>query len=129
MSEHGDRLADWLRSGRYLPAPLRDFHDQKEAFKSLWERVERRKAADPSAASYLGGITWVAAQVLVIDHFLWFMAAHGWTLQRSRAPVMRFDDLSETIKERREREGAAFRKAMLDDHASRQAPPTGSGAT
>ncbi|HBE9089627.1 TPA: hypothetical protein KNG84_001649, partial [Serratia fonticola] len=32
----GDRmLAKWLKSGEYLPAFMRDFHDQKDIFKAM----------------------------------------------------------------------------------------------
>lgn len=106
-------LTNWLRSGAYLPAPLRDFHDQKEVFKTLWQRVEKRKSKDPSTASYLGSMGWVEAQVLVIDHFLWFMAAHGWTLQRSRARIADpYEDLDGAIHLRREAEVALLKTLM-----------------
>lgn len=101
-------LQTWLQSGNYLPPPLRDFHDQKEVFKSIWQRLLRRFSADPSTEQYLGGMTWAQDQIFVIDHFLWFMAAHGWTLQRSRAKVDSYENLDATIKERRDREASVL---------------------
>lgn len=109
----GKTLLEWLRSGEYLPAPLRDFHDQKDVFKTLWRRVNQAKAKDPSLNTYLGQMTWTSAQIFAIDHFLWFMAVHGWTLQRSRARVTDgFDDLAAMVKQRRDEEAALLRQAM-----------------
>ena len=106
-------LTEWLRSGEYLPQPLRDFHDQKEVFKTIWQRLLRRFESDPSTKTYLGGMTWPAAQIFVIDHFLWFMAAHGWTLQRSRTHVADgFDDLAAAVQKRRNEEVAVLRQAF-----------------
>lgn len=98
------KLNQWLGDGKYLPTFMRDFHDQKDVFKSVWEIVERRKNKDPSHG--FGDMTWVGAHIFTIDVFLWFMAAHGWTLQRTRQPTvpLEFADLDETIRERRDRE-------------------------
>ena len=41
-----NELDTWLKSGEYLPPPLRDFHDQKEVFKTIHERISE----DPQAA-------------------------------------------------------------------------------
>jgi len=102
-------IRSWLQSGKHLPPPLRDFHDQKEVFKSIWEAHLRQRTGDSGAKTYLAGMTWVQAHIFVIDHFLWFMAAHGWTLQRSRAKALAYADLDGTISERRAREAAVFR--------------------
>jgi len=105
-------LAEWLKSGGYLPAPLRDFHDQKDVFKTLWRGTAKRLEADESARMYLGKLDWVAAQIFTIDHFLHFMAAHGWTLQRSRARGLEFCDLDALIAERKAEEVAVLRQAL-----------------
>lgn len=71
-------LDQWLKSGKYLPEPLRDFHDQKEVFKAMHEIVMEDRT------SYIKRPDWVAGQCYVIDVFLWFMARRGYTLQRTR---------------------------------------------
>lgn len=85
-------LKAWLKSGDYLPTPLRDFHDQKDVFKAIDEVVQLRND------SYTKDISWVSAQVYTIDLFLWLMAKHGYTLQRSRKRI-EFEDLGSWISE------------------------------
>lgn len=81
---------EYLKSGAYLPAPLRDFHDQKDVFKTIHSAI----TADHASAR---GINWIMGHCYVIDIFLWWMAGRGWTLQRSRANV-EFRDLGQTSK-------------------------------
>jgi len=85
-----DKLTSWLQSGRYLPAFMRDFHDQKDVFNAIHEiiRVEDH--------GYAKDISWVAGQCYVIDIFLWWMARRGYTLQRSRVDLP-FVSLRDTI--------------------------------
>lgn len=85
---------EWLESGDYLPEFLRDFHDQKDVFKAIQEVVEKSKE---KGNHYVKDINFVAAQVYTIDFFLWFMAKHGYTLQRSIKDV-EFADLEQWIK-------------------------------
>jgi hypothetical protein len=101
-------LDDFTKSGRYLPKAFRDFHAQKDVFKTMWSRISFEDAPDDVKA-----MSWVTAHVLVIDYFLWFMAKRGWTLQRSRVRLP-FLDLDEEVKARKEREAEAFR-SMLGD--------------
>ena len=68
----------WLKSGEYLPEPLRDFHDQKDVFKAIHEIIKERPG------DFIKRPTWIEGQVYVIDIFLWFMARRGWTMQRTR---------------------------------------------
>jgi hypothetical protein len=97
-------LRAFLTSSGYLPAPLRDFHDAKDVFKCV---AEYREQKEPFA------VNWMNGQVYVIDHFLPFMGAHGWTLQRSRRPIT-FCDLNGTIAERRAREVEVLRAALRE---------------
>jgi hypothetical protein len=93
-------LREWLNSGKYLPWFLRDFHDQKEVFKRIQEnvnRVAKEKKSDPFYE-----INWTQAHVYVIDFFLWFMACHGYTLQKTRTKV-EFSDIVDTMEEFRTR--------------------------
>lgn len=98
--------ADYVRDGGHLPSIMRDFHDQKEIFKSAWEWFTD-SGKDPPPM----GISWMAGHVFTVDCFLKFMAAHGWTMQRSRADV-EFADIQETIKDRRDREAALLRSVL-----------------
>jgi hypothetical protein len=78
-------LIEWLQSGKYLPKPLRDFHDQKDFFKSmhLLHRDNEGSENNPS---------WVHGHIYTIDFFLWFMAARGYTLQKTRTKGVKFND-------------------------------------
>ena len=73
---------EWLDAGGHLPPFLRDSHAQKDVFKWMFRSVEAARARGDARG--LGDLTWVAAHVFVIDFFLWFMARHGYTLQRTR---------------------------------------------
>ncbi|SDW93499.1 hypothetical protein [Lysobacter enzymogenes] len=98
-------LAEWLKSGRYLPPILRDFHDQKAVFRTMHELV-----GDDG-----GGFqrpSWIDGQVYVIDVFLWFMAKRGYTLQRSRQRV-EFFDLDADLRDAERRRDKAFADALV----------------
>jgi len=82
----------WLKDAKYLPKPLRDFHDQKGVFKAMHEVVNVK------GHDYCKEVDWVAGQCYVIDIFLWFMARRGYTLQRCRAKI-EFRDLDEDVAE------------------------------
>jgi len=73
-----NEIQTWIGDGKYLPAPLRDFHDQKDCFKAMHSIIQ------VGNHEYAKDIGWVAGQCYTIDIFLWFMAHHGWTLQKSR---------------------------------------------
>ena len=110
------RLGEWLKSGAYLPPRLRDFHAQKDLFKTIEEMLARSPISDEVRDS------WIGRHVYVIDYFLWFMARHGYTLQRSRQPV-EFEDLNATIAERQERDMEMFRKMLGGRRTERQESP------
>lgn len=75
----------WLREQLFLPRWFRDISRQKAIFKMVWGQVERARARDAGARSTYGEMNWISAQCFVLDHFLWFMARHGYTLQPTRA--------------------------------------------
>ena len=94
---------DWMKSGEYLPPILRDFHDQKDLFKTMHQIVMVDKH------EYCKEVSWIAGQCYVIDIFLWFMARRGYTLQKSRQRF-EFNDLQAELrmtKEVRDRAAAA----------------------
>ena len=95
--DHGVRR--WLDAGKYLPPEFRDFHDQKDVFKSLFHDVD------------IPELSWIDAHIFTVDTFLWYMAAHGYTLQQSRQRL-RFCDLQESVRRQQEAEADAFRAAL-----------------
>lgn len=82
----------WRENGKHLPAILKDFHAQKEVFQTMHMMLGAAGADD-----VIKRPSTVEGQCYVIDCFLWFMARHGYTLQRSRAQL-EFDDLAEHVK-------------------------------
>jgi len=78
----------WRDKGNHLPRFMRDFHDQKELFKAIH---------DLTAHEIKDRLGWVDAHIYTIDMFLWFMARHGYTLQRSRKR-MDFEDLHHNVE-------------------------------
>lgn len=108
----------WLKSGEYLPEPLRDFHDQKEVFKAIHQtiNVEGHEYAKP--------VNWIAGQCYVIDIFLWWMARRGYTLQRTRRRGD-FRDLETDVAEQTRKREEHFLGLMRAQSASQTpAPPT-----
>lgn len=73
-------LDAWLKSGEYLPEFLREFHDQKDLFKTM-HLLYRDSEAAPEMPN------WVQGHQYVIDWFLWYMASRGYTLQKSRKNI------------------------------------------
>lgn len=82
-------IINWLESGKYLPEFMRDFHDQKDVFKTIHSFVRSHSVMDE--------VNWINGHMYVIDVFLWFMAKRGYTLQRSKANLP-FDDIQVDIK-------------------------------
>lgn len=84
-------IDEYRESLDYLPDFLKDFHDQKDAFKCVHEtiRIENH--------DYCKDISWVEGQCYVIDIFLWWAARYGYKLQKTKANV-EFRDLDEDIR-------------------------------
>lgn len=76
-------LTKWLQSGKHLPEPLRDFHNQKDFFKSMHHLQQDNEGAEDNP-------NWVKGHIYIIDFFLWFMASRGYTLQKNRAKNIEF---------------------------------------
>lgn len=91
------KLKKYLESGNYLPPVIRDFHDQKDLFKKIGSIMDNREE--------LKNLSWVTAQIFTIDIFLWFMARHGYTLQKSRQSKIEFESLEKSVGEFREQQG------------------------
>lgn len=97
---------NWLDSAEYLPECLRDFHAQKDVFKTIADNFAKRNAERPEFV-----VNWVSAHVYTIDLFLWWMARHGYTLQRSRKRVP-FDSIDDDVRERCAKDAKVYEKAL-----------------
>jgi hypothetical protein len=111
-------LQDFLKNGRYLPPNLRDFHVQKKLFKRIEE------VSDLYDWRYMERPKFQPVMCYTIDLFLWFMAKHGYTLQKTRASVDGLQDLDGTMAEFEQREMAAssafFAAAVAELKAKRE---------
>jgi hypothetical protein len=101
----------------HLPKFMRDFHAQKDLFKTIAEQDwsmrsvdERRRYPAPN---------WTDAHVYTVDVFLRFMAEHGYTLQKARHKV-EFRDIEKTVSEatgaRRANEATLLRQLLDSKH-------------
>lgn len=94
------RTQAWRKSGDYLPDFMRDFQDQKDLFKAMQEVVERSNEANSGHRALQA--SWTEYHIYTVDIFLWVMAGHGYTLQRSRKPVP-FADIFAFVKKAKDR--------------------------
>ena len=78
--EYQKKLNEFLTSGEYLPPILRDFHDQKNVFKSMHLLYRDNPSAEDAP-------NWRDGHVYTIDWFLFFMASRGYTLQKCRKDI------------------------------------------
>lgn len=99
--------------GKHLPKFMRDFHDQKSLFKGIEHTYG---CADPN-------VSWEQNHIFVIDYFLWFMAQHGYTLQKIRCGAdKQFDDINKTLDSfvnDQQKEAAKVLKKYLNSHGDR----------
>lgn len=121
MGEPRLSFEQWRKSGAYLPEPIRDFHDQKDLFKAMDEVRERSIAKN--GGSYMHDLNWSDAHVYTVDIFLWVMAGHGYTLQRSRRPYA-FGNLHEFMSSARKRWRDACAKVLFPSTVSTPTPST-----
>jgi len=77
-------LDRYLESGDHLPENMRDFHDQKDLFKSI--DILYQDSPHENMPN------WVQGHQYTIDWFLWFMASRGYTLQRCRKKSVEFKE-------------------------------------
>lgn len=95
-------LREYLESNKHLPPEMRDFHDAKDLFKTIGDR-------DTSPHEGIEDIVnWRQGMVYTIDHFLWYMAIHGYELRKVKGKIPR-KDLAEALEEGREERTEAFR--------------------
>lgn len=100
-------LTRWRQRGKHLPAFMRDFHDQKDVFKTMHHMYQ------PKADDMIKVPTWIEGHTYIIDWFLWFMALHGYTLQKTRTKL-EFNSLDENIAAMKKYQSDQF-SAMLKE--------------
>lgn len=81
----------------HLPEFMRDFHDQKDLFKAIYDQWNDGDVKN----QVLQNVNSVDAHVFTIDYFLWWMGLHGYKLQKSRKKGVEFYDPVDTIEYRR----------------------------
>ncbi len=100
-------VKEYLASNKWLPWFMRDFHDQKDLFKTIEQKWPNAKDMD---------ISWVRAHVYVIDRFLKFMAFHGYTLQKTRTKNVQFGDILNTVREAEAERSQSILKIINEAH-------------
>lgn len=81
----------YMKEQKHLPDFMRDFHDQKDLFKTLFDLYSPL----PNEVSELNPVN---THVFTLDYFLWFMAVHGYKLQKIRSKKLPFRNIHATIK-------------------------------
>ena len=100
---------EWRQQQKHLPDFMRDFHDQKDLFKALFEVVT--EIDDEHQKPYYEGLNFQNTHVYVLDVFLWILAAHGYTLQKNRSNF-EFGDINEFISRRRDERSNRFHEML-----------------
>ena len=108
---------NWRDDALHLPRFMRDFHDQKDLFKAIHGTYDIKPGS-------MTDIPWTNAQCYVIDIFLWFMAMHGYTLQKTRKKA-EFSDIEKTVKTIRSRDSEAFAKMLSAELSTTHNAPQG----
>lgn len=99
---------EYTQQRRNLPDFLKDFHDQKDVFKTIQDLYGDHPSND--SLRKLPN-SWADNHIYVIDFFLWFLGQHGWKLQRDRSNV-EFYDIHATLKEFSERRSKKFAQIL-----------------
>lgn len=103
--EDYDKIRAWIDEQKHLPAFMRDFHDQKDLFKTMGGLNH-----DPPHPNH----TWMDIHICTVDKFLWWMAFHGYTMQKCRTK-MPFQDFSEAVTDRENKETEVFRRFLKEN--------------
>ncbi len=106
-----EALRKHLESLKYLPPELRDFHDQKDLFKLIGNRdVKVHEHGTPEI------INWRQGMIYAIDHFLHFMAVHGYELRKVKGKIPR-KNLQDAIEESQKAQREAVRYIVEGNYA------------
>lgn len=94
------KLEEFMSENNYLPPFMQDLHDIKNIFKAIEDSIitNRRKSDNPLFSNSEGNITWCQGLIYTTEIFLYFMAHHGYTLQKSKRNLP-FYELEDTINE------------------------------
>lgn len=84
-------LDTYMSKDEHLPEFMKDFHDQKDLFKTMYDQFK-------DSHDVLDNVNWVDAHQFTIDVFLWWMGRHGYKLQKSRTKNIEFNNPLDTIK-------------------------------
>lgn len=96
-----EEVTKWRKDGKHLPRFLRDPQDQKALIASM--HYFTCKADCPE----LDEITMLIGENYIFNFFLWFMARHGYTLQKTRTDLP-FEDIKQNIEEYRKQQQEKF---------------------
>lgn len=88
-------LQNYMNNQENLPDFMKDFHDQKDLFKAIYEQWKNEDNQT------LHKVSWVDAHVFTIDYFLWWMGLHGYKLQKIKKKDVEFYNPEETIEQSR----------------------------
>lgn len=117
------RMKEWLDKQEFLPPELRDHHAQKDVFKRVQQMVEAKRSSESASVYDRDLPNWISAHIYTVDFFLWFMAMHGYTLQRARTRKLVFYDLAATIAAFKEEQTQALRRMMSENVVAPIQPP------
>lgn len=96
---------EYTKALKYLPDFMKDFHDQKDIFKTIQELYSNNESLKKLPNS------WPDNHIYVIDYFLWFMGQHGYKLQKDRSKVG-FYDLQSTLEKFKQNRVESFAKIL-----------------
>ena len=82
----------YVQNAEHLPEFMKDFHDQKDLFKAIYEQWCTKDD------KILNEVNWVNAQCFTIDYFLWWMGLHGYKLQKVKKKNVNFYNPIQTIQ-------------------------------
>lgn len=106
-----EEFIKWRDAGKHLPRLMRDFHDQKHIFKRIQWLVNQSKKQEPDDI-YLNYLPeFNINMIYTIDFFLWFMAARGYTLQKSRKKF-NFIKIEDSLKELEDAEDKILKRIL-----------------
>lgn len=106
--------AEYNQEKKYLPDFMKDFHDQKDLFKSLHEMWAKRLETE------LPNFNWRDSHIYTVDFFLWFMGLHGYKLQKIKSKDVEFYDIEKTIEESRRKRIESLSKVLQNPSSQTQ---------
>lgn len=119
MTEDRSKLQEYVDSLEYMPEELRDSHKLKNIFKAIEDNivVNRRESKDINHRE--GNINWCDAYIYTGDIFLYFMALHGYTLQRSTEDIPFYDlDRALILWKEKDRENRESKRSERENSKS-----------